>query len=181
MKTKETGKRSKYHDLCARDAYFFAPLAFHLWGGLGPSSAALLKRIIRQVVGDAEGWAKIHRSTLIRHRLSVALLRAVADQLLPGLSIVPSFNLPPGLLHSPPNTTQARSMEVDTTPPPLSNAQVDQGGPAATQPDSIPIASTLPSLPVILRPGQHNHPPTTSSAISRLDEPPVFVGPLRLR
>ena len=47
LKAKEASKRSKYHDLCAREAYFFSPMVFHLWGGLGLASGALIKRIIR--------------------------------------------------------------------------------------------------------------------------------------
>jgi hypothetical protein len=54
------------------------------------------------VVGDAPGWTKIHRTMLIRQRISFALLSAVAEQLLPGLSVVPRFTLPPGLLAPPP-------------------------------------------------------------------------------
>ena len=102
LSAKENSKREKYADLCTQDGYFFSPLAFHLWGGLGPCGASLLKRIIRQVVGDAQGWTRIFRSALVRNRISTALMRGVAEQLLPGLSVAPSFLLPAGFLQPPP-------------------------------------------------------------------------------
>jgi hypothetical protein len=115
---KEKQKIDKYSALCARDAYFFSPLSFHLWGGLGPAGSSLLKRIIRQVVGDAPGWTKIHRTMLIRQRISFALLSAVAEQLHPPPSVGPRFTLPPGLLVPPPPLP----LPLPLPPPPSDHA-----------------------------------------------------------
>jgi len=148
LKEKESAKRAKYHDLCAQDSYFFSPIAFHLWGGLGPSGSALLKRIIRQVVGDAQGWAKIHRTNLVRQRISVALLQAVAEQLLPGASTAPSFSLPPGLLLPPPppspSVSAPSAMDLDD-PNPVPGAPI----PPTASPDLAPLAEILPFRPLV--------------------------------
>ena len=61
-------------------------ISFRPWcSTCGVVSAWLVERsssVLSAIVGDAQGWAKIHRATLVRQRISVALLRGVAEQLL---------------------------------------------------------------------------------------------------
>jgi hypothetical protein len=170
LKEKESAKRAKYHDLCARDSYFFSPLAFHLWGGLGPTGSALLKRLIRQIVGDSQGWTKIHRTNLVRQRISVALLHAVAEQLLPGTTTTPSFTLPPGLLLHPPTPSPTGPLAMD-----LDDPRVPPSVPMAVPPALLPPALLTNHTPLagVLRPGGPQ--PPSLSALSGLDSDAPLV------
>ena len=94
LQLKELEKCEKYGDECQRNGYKFIPMGFHLWGGVGPQGGGFLNRIIRQLVGDSQGWVKSQKTSLLWHRVSCALMKGVAAQLLPGTAIVPSQSLP---------------------------------------------------------------------------------------
>jgi hypothetical protein len=98
---RELHKLAKYESKCQSAGYLFSPLGFNLWGGFGPLGTALLRRIVRHLVGDSQGWVRSHRTALLWNRLSSTLMHAVSRQLLPALDVVPSFHLPPGLFRDP--------------------------------------------------------------------------------
>ena len=52
---RELHKLTKYESKCQAAGYLFSPLGFNLWGGFGPLGAALLRRIVRHLVGDSKG------------------------------------------------------------------------------------------------------------------------------
>ena len=58
----ENAKVTKYESDCASAGMLFSPLGFHLWGGMGPMGSSLLNRIVKQIVGDSQGWIKIHEA-----------------------------------------------------------------------------------------------------------------------
>ena len=56
--------------------------------------SALLHRPVKQVVGDAQGWAQRHKATVVWQAISVAVMRFVAQQLLPMTAVVTTSELP---------------------------------------------------------------------------------------
>jgi hypothetical protein len=97
------------------------------------------------VVGDAPGWAKIHRTMLIRQRVSVALISAVAEQLLPGLATVPRFTIPPGLLTSlPAPLASAAPPGPPPLPPPAPPDPSAPGLPRSTQSMDLDLSQASP-------------------------------------
>ena len=98
---RELHKLTKYEAKSQAAGYLFSPLGFNLWGAFGPLGHALLKRMIRHLVGDSQGWIRSHRSALVWNRVSCTLMRFVAKQLTPALDVAPVFHLPPGLFLDP--------------------------------------------------------------------------------
>jgi hypothetical protein len=94
LASKEQGKVRKYAALCESAGWQFCPLGFHPWGGLGPMGSALLNRIVKQAVGDAQGWVRMQRVMGFWQTISFSLMRFVAQQLMPVLSTVPGDPLP---------------------------------------------------------------------------------------
>ena len=47
-----------------------------------------MNKLIRHIVGDAQGWQKIFKAQRIRHRVAVALMHGVANQLLTSVEAV---------------------------------------------------------------------------------------------
>ena len=96
----ENAKVQKYEADCLAVGFVFAPLGFHCWGGLGPLGSSLINRIVKQLVGDTQGWKRIQMTLAIRHTISANLMRFVASQLLPALSVQPVWTLPPQLFEA---------------------------------------------------------------------------------
>ncbi len=80
----ETQKVSKYSALCISAGWQFVPSGFHTWGGYGPLGAALWNRVVKQLVGDSQGWARAQKTMRIRQAISQALMRSIAHQLSAG-------------------------------------------------------------------------------------------------
>ena len=55
----------------------------------------MLHRLVKQVVGDAQGWAQRHKATAVWQAISVAVMRFVAQQLLPMTAVATQAALPP--------------------------------------------------------------------------------------
>ena len=124
-------------------------MGFHLWGGLGPLGSALMNRLVRQVVGDAQGWIRTHRAASVWVRFSVTLMIFVARQLMPANSVVPRFHLPPGLLrgfdHAPVSTNDVVApMALDEPASDSAMTSLD------SQPGQLPVAG-LASGPLSAR------------------------------
>jgi hypothetical protein len=94
----EEEKLNKYAVNCAAEGYSFEPLAFHCWGGLGPISSSLVNRLVKQLVGDSQGWRKTMVGAAIRHSISATLMGFVAKQLTPALAVRPRWTIPEALL-----------------------------------------------------------------------------------
>ena len=145
---KESAKLTKYEDACVQSGFLFSPMGFHLWGGLGPLGSALMNRLVRQIVGDAQGWIRIHRTSSLWVRFSVTLMTFVARQLLPANSIVPRFHLPPGLLRG---FDHAEGPPGDATPMAIDNVTSNSTLPSPTlEPGQLPVAG-LASGPLSTR------------------------------
>ena len=56
--------------------------------------SALLHRLVKQVVGDAQGWAQRHKAIVAWQAISVVVMRFVAQQLLPMTAVVTTSELP---------------------------------------------------------------------------------------
>jgi hypothetical protein len=94
----EEEKLNKYAVNCAAEGYSFEPLAFHCWGGLGPTSSSLMNRLVKQLVGDSQGWRKVMVGAAIRHSISTTLMSFVAKQLTPALAVRPRWTIPEALM-----------------------------------------------------------------------------------
>ena len=55
----------------------------------------LLHRLVKQVVGDAQGWAQCHKATAVWPAISVVAMQFVAQQLLPMTAVATMVALPP--------------------------------------------------------------------------------------
>ena len=96
----EKRKIEESEELCHSNGWLFAPMGWHLWGGVGPNAVAFLKRIEKAVAGDLQGWARIQKLALLRQRLSFAVMRSVGEQLLAAKAAIDQPHLP--ILVSPP-------------------------------------------------------------------------------
>ena len=94
LAAREEAKVAKHGLVCQAAGWQFCPLGFHLWGGWGPMGSALLHRLVKQVVGDAQGWAQRHKATAVWQAISVAVMRFVAQQLLPMRAVATTSELP---------------------------------------------------------------------------------------
>lgn len=127
LANKEQRKVQKYAVLCESAGWQFSPLGFHPWGGMGPLGSALLNRLAKQVVGDCRGWLRMQKVAAFWHSISFALMRFVAQQLLPMLSVTPQTPLPRGerptggqpmqLMEAEPPVIQGRSLAAMPTSP----------------------------------------------------------------
>ena len=95
----ETHKVKKYLALCISAGWQFVPSGFHTWGGYGPLGSALWNKVVKQLVGDSQGWARAQKTMRIRQTISPALMRSIAHQLSAGLVVAPAAEepLPPPL------------------------------------------------------------------------------------
>jgi hypothetical protein len=142
----EEDKLNKYAVNCAAEGYSFEPLAFHCWGGLGPISSSLINRIIKQLVGDSQGWRKVMVGAAIRHSVSATLMQFVAKQLTPALAVRPRWTIPEALMEDvlvaqAPGPAADGAMDVDAAPPRL---------PADLPPDPF-LAPPAPSDLLVVR------------------------------
>ena len=94
LSQKDADKVTKYGSMCESAGWLFTPLGFHPWGGLAPLGCALLNRLLKQVVGDCQGWLRQHKIQSFRHDVSFSLMKFVAQQLLPIVAVVPEHALP---------------------------------------------------------------------------------------
>jgi hypothetical protein len=83
LAAKETAKVAKNGPVCAAAGWQFTPLGFHMWGGFGPMGSSFMSRVVRQILGDSQGWARQHKSTTLWQGISSTIMRFVAQQLLP--------------------------------------------------------------------------------------------------
>lgn len=83
LAAKEAAKVAKNAPVCAAAGWQFTPLGFHTWGGFGPMGSSLLNRLVRQILGDSQGWMRQHKSQIIWQALVSTIMRYVAQQLLP--------------------------------------------------------------------------------------------------
>jgi hypothetical protein len=120
----EEEKLNKYAVNCAAEGYSFEPLAFHCWSGLGPISGSLVNRLVKQLVGDSQGWRKTMVSAAVRHSISATLMGFVAKQLTPALTVRPRWTIPDALLEEAlaaqtPAALPAGDMDIDQSQPRL--------------------------------------------------------------
>ena len=81
MAVMEDKKVTKNQPICEAAGWLFSPLSFHPWAGLGPLGSGLLGRLVKQAVGDKQGWARQHLEADIWQRLSATLMSHVGEQL----------------------------------------------------------------------------------------------------
>ena len=111
MATMEGKKVTKNQPICEAAGWLFSPLSFHPWAGLGPLGSGLVHRLVKQALGDKQGWARQHMEADIWQRLSATLMSHIGEQLLvcqcvkatTALPLVavpqgPINNNPPGIL-----------------------------------------------------------------------------------
>ncbi len=84
----EHAKRTKEGPQCGAAAWGFHAAAYSPWGGQGPSARALLFAVVKRACADSEGWSRAERARDIKHTLSVALAKGVAQQLAARLRVV---------------------------------------------------------------------------------------------
>jgi len=106
MASKEHQKITKNQPICEAAGWLFSPLSFHPWAGLGPLGSGLLSRLMKQALGDKQGWARQHMEADIWHRLSATLMSFIAEQLSLVLSVASQDRLPT-LVQPPAQTTQS--------------------------------------------------------------------------
>jgi hypothetical protein len=94
MAAKEGKKVTKNQPICEAAGWLFSPLSFHPWSGLGPLGSGLVNRLVKQVLGDKQGWARRHQEANIRQRLSATLMMHIAEQLLVCESVTTNEALP---------------------------------------------------------------------------------------
>ena len=94
MAVTEGKKVTKNQPICESAGWLFSPLSFHPWAGLGPLGSGLLNRLVKQILGDRQGWARQHMSADIWQRLSATLMSHVGEQLLVCQSVTPNACLP---------------------------------------------------------------------------------------
>jgi hypothetical protein len=95
MATAEDKKILKNQPICEAAGWRFSPLSFHPWGGMGPLGSGLLCRLVKQALGDRQGWSRQHMEMDIWQRISASLMMYVAEQLSPVLSVKGVDPLPP--------------------------------------------------------------------------------------
>ena len=81
MAVTEGKKVTKNQPICESAGWLFSPLSFHPWAGLGPLGSGLVNRLVKQILGDRQGWARQHMSADIWQRLSATLMSHVGEQL----------------------------------------------------------------------------------------------------
>ena len=103
MAVTEGKKVTKNQPICESAGWLFSPLSFHPWAGLGPLGSGLVNRIVKQILGDTQGWARQHMSADIWQRLSATLMSHVGEQLMVCQSVTSSVSLP--LIQAPQELT----------------------------------------------------------------------------
>ena len=78
----ERKKVEESEELCHSNGWLFAPMSWHLWGGVGPHASAFLQRVQKAVGGELQGWARIQKLAQFRQRLSFSVMSFVGQQLL---------------------------------------------------------------------------------------------------
>jgi hypothetical protein len=94
MATMEGRKVTKNQPICEAAGWLFSPLSFHPWAGLGPLGSGLLNRLVKQLLGERQGWARQQMAADIWQRLSATLMSHVGEQLMLCHSVTSSANLP---------------------------------------------------------------------------------------
>ena len=94
MAVTEGKKVTKNQPICESAGWLFTPLSFHPWAGLGPLGSGLVNRLVKQVLGDTQGWARQHLSADIWQRLSATLMSHVGEQLLVSQTVTSRACLP---------------------------------------------------------------------------------------
>ena len=107
MAVTEGKKVTKNQPICEAAGWLFSPLSFHPWAGLGPLGSGLLNRLVKQVLGDKQGWARQHQSTDIWQRISATLMSHVGEQLLVCQSVPTRASLPLAGVSQVPNAAVA--------------------------------------------------------------------------
>jgi hypothetical protein len=162
----EQVKLDRYHSNCAAEGYSFEPLAFHCWSGLGPISSSLVNRLIKQIVGDSQGWRKQAVSDAIRHAVSSSLMKFVAKQLSIVSSVQPHWSLPEGLM----DVVLAAAPPAANPPDPDAMDGLE-GAPEAAhapaRPPADPFSLVLGPVPARL----HIHRPPVVTDINGLPTP----------
>ena len=142
---KDSAKLTKYGSLCESAGWLFQPLGFHPWGGLAPLGSALLHRMVKQAVGDSQGWERMQKIQSFRHDVSFSLMKFVAQQLLPIVAVTSSDTLP--LL--PEMTTAVAAASAAASPmhvdgPPAEARGANMFGQAPVAQTRIPDLARLP-------------------------------------
>ena len=78
---REERKCNKYLATSARAGWLFTPAAFHPWGGQGPMCAAFLEKLARRTAGDVHGKARSNSIASFWNRVSLSVMKGVAEQL----------------------------------------------------------------------------------------------------
>ena len=94
MATREGQKVTKNQPICEPAGWLFSPLAFHPWSGLGPLGSGLLNRLVKQALGDKQGWARQHMEADIWQRLSATLMSHIGEQLMVCQSVTARASMP---------------------------------------------------------------------------------------
>jgi hypothetical protein len=94
MAAMEGKKVTKNQPICEAAGWLFSPLSFHPWAGLGPLGSGLLNRLVKQVVGDKQGWERQHLASDIWQRLSATLMSHMGEQLSVCQSVIASSCMP---------------------------------------------------------------------------------------
>lgn len=74
---KEAAKQSKYATPCSSAKWAFTPMAMGTWGGIGPSGAKLLARIVKRAASWGMEEEKEIRAHEMRCAIGFALMGAV--------------------------------------------------------------------------------------------------------
>ena len=77
LKRREDTKEAKYSSACEAEGWGFIPMAFGTWGGLGPSCAKLLHRLVKRAAGWDEGSQRAVRQDELRQTVAIALSRQI--------------------------------------------------------------------------------------------------------
>ena len=96
----EDDKVKHYSALCEKAKVLFVPWGMNTWTGYGPRGAAFLRRLLKDLVGERHGSDEASLRSSIHQRLSFAVQRQVAQQLLVMLSL-PANPAPPASSSAP--------------------------------------------------------------------------------
>ena len=77
LRRREATKETKYRSACEAEGWGFTPMAFGTWGGLGPSCARLLNRLLKRAAGWDEGTQRAIRLDELRQTVAIALARQI--------------------------------------------------------------------------------------------------------
>ena len=84
---REERKCNKYLASTARAGWVFTPASFHAWSGQGPMCAAFMEKLVRRAVGDLHGKARGAKIASFWQRISLAVMKGVAEQLSAALHV----------------------------------------------------------------------------------------------